>query len=188
MPLFLSGNIFLLIFILFYFFIFLLNLDSWILIYLGVSPIQWTRNRNEQNTSIQANDSHLFSTDIYSCFLKPGTQPKGIKCNSGANLASPFFPSGNMGARTHKHTSTHTPPHTSTHAFSLSFSQLRASRGCSYRTNMEGALQVLKAISARGTPLPLPGLGRSKGREREEGWRFQSCDDKRYLRARNGCI
>lgn len=75
----------------------------------------------------QANDSHLFSTNnVYSCFLKPGMQPKGIIYNPQANLAPPFFSSGNMGTNTHI--------------------QLKNSKGCYGLIKMEGALQVLKAF------------------------------------------
>lgn len=112
----------------------------------------------------QSNNSRLFSTnDVYLWFLKPGMQPKGIKYNSQANFAPPFFPSGNMGTNAFL-------------SFPLSLSSLShkhsqvqdSGEGCEC-IKMEGALQVLKPSTAWETPFLQPGLGRRRRPERVNG-------------------
>ena len=61
---------------------------------------------------------------------------------------------------------------------------LQDSRGCCERFKREGALQVLKAISAE--ELIFLSLGRERS-EREDAWHSWNLEDKKYPRAKSGC-
>ena len=126
----------------------------------------------------QTHDCHLRTSEVRVCFLKPGPQPKGITLKP---TLPPPHPRPLLPFWEQRRQHTHIP----THSFSYSLSLTLPMTG--FHIKMEGALQVLKAFIAWGIPSPQQRRGRRKRPEREERWRSQYCEDKRYPRSRNGC-